>query len=670
MNDVTEEQNPESEQPSKAETSNGSTESPKRPESPIEILNSLIKNKDEIKVFESDNTPVAKRNDAKEFTLSCSQPYLDDAQRQGKSGAYLCFVLKYKLENEEKAVTYRIIPSSDNNDYRFNISPIQQSGECFKSTSVKLEFDESHETWQPTLQRINNTPDIQFLAKHWFPGDQEEGGVCAIGESIKTYWPEYDDNDWKITAPDNLEVTEVTKWLKFCVAVAARRLIVDAAYSDKIKGFSYKDYIPKRPVNLETHSVKENLEEKKGIHLSWNIIETACASLNVGKHIIFTGPPGCGKTVLAKSLAEIAGINMPIITTASPSWTTDELIGRYMPDISGGNGSSIRFSPGFFLRAIEDSWLIIDELNRADIDACFGELFTVLSGQPAILPFEETRNDEDEGENKPKQIAILPNDFVDEEKSWAERYHIYSVGAKFRLIGTMNDADASRLSQLSYAFQRRFHIIRVEAPKHDVMAEIIKKKVTKQLRSITAGGRHLFGNLDQQANQTGRIAIMLKKTLNPLFADGGTDLVQSRVVGVAQVNDVIDFVLEGLSVKGNKDLDVRGGGNIASARKPIVQSYAALAVTMTVFPQLMAFTGYNDHIKLEKAMNVILEAFANSDFYQIEGVDGQNETTYEAKPTSLTIKKFLQEELKRLFRYVQLSEDVSKLLHDDSVDNA
>lgn len=121
------------------------------------------------------------------------------------------------------------------------------------------------------------------------------------------------------------------------------------------------------------------------------------------------------------------------------------------------------FYPGKFLDAIaENKWLIIDEINRADIDKAFGQLFTVLSKQDVELPYKEN--------DKPIKIKLWDENYSkhDEEKA------TYYIGNNWRIIGTMNVDDKDSLFDLSYAFMRRFMFIEVDLPDETEYKRLIR----------------------------------------------------------------------------------------------------------------------------------------------------------------------------------------------------
>jgi len=83
------------------------------------------------------------------------------------------------------------------------------------------------------------------------------------------------------------------------------------------------------------------------------------------------------------------------MTTATSDWSTFDTVGGYMPDQDEETDGNLSFSSGIVLNRYKDRKtekqvnepLVIDELNRADIDKAFGQLFTVLSGQSVQLPY-------------------------------------------------------------------------------------------------------------------------------------------------------------------------------------------------------------------------------------------------------------------------------------------
>lgn len=229
------------------------------------------------------------------------------------------------------------------------------------------------------------------------------------------------------------------------------------------------DHLRKRDgITLDGDALFDGLyfdsEERRRIR---SAVESAVRS---GKHVIFTGPPGTGKTELAENTCKALLHNDQYtdyqISTATADWSTFDTVGGYMPrDEAGG---SLDFVPGQVLERLpngdhaRNELLVIDEINRADIDKAFGQLFTVLSGQPVQLPFQQAGS----------EVEILPADRVDWSSQPAS--HEYVVPESWRLLATMNSYDKTSLYEMSYAFMRRFTFVRVGPPTGDLEQAISK----------------------------------------------------------------------------------------------------------------------------------------------------------------------------------------------------
>ena len=188
------------------------------------------------------------------------------------------------------------------------------------------------------------------------------------------------------------------------------------------------------------------------------------AALRTGKHVIMTGPPGTGKTEIAKNTAEELASKYPWqysdsqVTTATADWSTFDTVGGYMPNEDSAGGDELTFSSGLLLNRFKDERtarqrnepVIIDELNRANIDEAFGQLFTVLSGQPVTLQY--TKNGREIEIITAESLSGLPED------------HQYVVPKSWRILATMNTYDKTSLYEMSYAFMRRFSFIPVNDP--------------------------------------------------------------------------------------------------------------------------------------------------------------------------------------------------------------
>ena len=187
------------------------------------------------------------------------------------------------------------------------------------------------------------------------------------------------------------------------------------------------------------------------------LIETQInKALKSGKNIILTGPPGTGKSKLAKQICESFSVEYKM-TTAIADWSTYETIGGYKIN----KDSNLYFDEGVFLSCFKDSknevkneWLIIDEMNRADIDKAFGVFFSALTGDNINLSFKADND---------KNVELINERNITSVKNIEP--HQYLIPKDWRMIGTINTSDKASLFEMSYAFMRRFAFIPVPIPK-------------------------------------------------------------------------------------------------------------------------------------------------------------------------------------------------------------
>ena len=175
------------------------------------------------------------------------------------------------------------------------------------------------------------------------------------------------------------------------------------------------------------------------------------------RQVIFQGPPGTGKTYVARELARfLAGgdanaDDRVTLVQFHPSYAYEDFVQGFRPKPSDGGQVGFTLRDGPLLQAAERArrddggkhYLIIDEINRGNLAAVFGELYFLLEYRKAKMQLQYS----------PDADFTLPKNLF--------------------IIGTMNTADRS-IALVDLALRRRFYFVEFR-PDEDPVKGVLRR---------------------------------------------------------------------------------------------------------------------------------------------------------------------------------------------------
>jgi len=226
------------------------------------------------------------------------------------------------------------------------------------------------------------------------------------------------------------------------------------------------------------------------------------------------------------------GENKYELVTASADWSTFDTVGGYQTTTQ----NTLEFEPGVVLDRFQadgdgtpaNEWLVIDELNRADIDKAFGSLFSALTGESVTLPFDDADGD--------------PIEILDASRGHEEiGQNRFFIPEDWRMLATMNTLDKTSLYEMSYAFMRRWAFVPVGIPdlpaREDGDDSELESLVADYVAVWAANGG--VPEADQHYETVGRIwrAVNEQRAIGPAIVE---DIYEH--VAVASSTETADYV--------------------------------------------------------------------------------------------------------------------------------
>lgn len=185
--------------------------------------------------------------------------------------------------------------------------------------------------------------------------------------------------------------------------------------------------------------------------------------LTTGENVLLYGVPGSGKSwTIEHEYSKPGSIVERLVF--HPDYTYSDFIGQILPAVAEDGQVSYKFTPGPFTNILREAYnnpgkeyiLIVEEINRGNAPAIFGEVFQLLDRKVEIRDI-----DDDGYPIGTSEYGITNMNIAEEMYGKDRKTEKVRIPSNLSIIGTMNTSDQNVFT-LDTAFQRRWDMRLIE----------------------------------------------------------------------------------------------------------------------------------------------------------------------------------------------------------------
>lgn len=247
------------------------------------------------------------------------------------------------------------------------------------------------------------------------------------------------------------------------VEEVARKVFIFEQNPNVFTTENYLGFLGSTKSLFELESFESNQETDSDISVQAASDSPEQNRLTVGCNVLLYGVPGSGKSwTIEHEYCKPDSVVERLVF--HPDYTYSDFIGQILPAVADDGQVSYKFTSGPFTNILRESYqhpdkeyiLIIEEINRGNAPAIFGEVFQLLDRKVEIHDIN------DDGYPIGTSEYGITNTNIAEEMYGKERKNEkIRIPSNLSIIGTMNTSDQNVFT-LDTAFQRRWDMRLIE----------------------------------------------------------------------------------------------------------------------------------------------------------------------------------------------------------------